>query len=234
MPLNVEFVDRAAYIPATDTLICADTHLGRDATAPVEFPLGESTRLVDRLTALLQQYDPSEFVIAGDVLHAFEQVPETTEDDIGEIIDAADAVGATTTLVAGNHDTLLSTISPAAPVDTYRISDELLIAHGDAEPVEAGESSPASMLIIGHVHPAIVIEGQRHPCYLYNPHSVPSLLVLPAFNTLAPGTTVNGATGADLPSPLIEDLDRFRPIVRDSDANDTLRFPPLGDLRDLL
>jgi hypothetical protein len=39
---------------------------------------------------------------------------------------------------------------------------------------------------------------------------------------------------ADFDSPLVTDADAFRPFVWDADAQETLRFPPLGEFRDLL
>jgi len=60
------------------------------------------------------------------------------------------------------------------------------------------------------------------------------VLVLPAFSRLAAGAVCNGASARDLRTPLVGDLDRFRPAVYDGASGETLWFPPLGEFRRLL
>ncbi len=230
--LQVRLADRAAYFPPADTLVCADLHLGRDRTAQVEFPLGERTRVPERLNTLLDQFDPGTVVFAGDLLHTFDHLPAGVEDTLGELLDLVDRAGATPVLLTGNHDSMLASIAPTSIAESYRLADDTLVVHGHAAP-DAGVLQNVSRVVIGHVHPAIVIEGQRRPCYLYNPDTDPSVFVVPAFTTLAPGTPVNEGTG-DLPSPLISRLDAFRPAVWDPAADETLWFPPLRRLRSIL
>ncbi|PSQ39866.1 metallophosphoesterase [Halobacteriales archaeon SW_12_71_31] len=60
------------------------------------------------------------------------------------------------------------------------------------------------------------------------------VLLLPAFSRLAAGVVCNGASARDLQTPLVRDLDRFRPAVYDEGDEETLWFPPLGEFRRLL
>jgi hypothetical protein len=55
---------------------------------------------------------------------------------------------------------------------------------------------------------------------------------VPAFSTFAAGLEVGTRDAVD--SPLVTDLDGVRPGVVDDDADETLWFPPLGDLRPFL
>ncbi|HKL30372.1 MAG TPA: metallophosphoesterase, partial [Natrialbaceae archaeon] len=57
------------------------------------------------------------------------------------------------------------------------------------------------------------------------------VLMLPPFNRLIRGVTVNGTHAADLQSPFVRRLEEFHPVVRDEDGDETLRFPSLGKLR---
>lgn len=227
----IEFADRAVYLPSADALVCADLHLGRDDAAPVELPLGERTRLPDRIDALLDRFNPAELVLAGDIVHAFEDIPAHVEDTLGGLIDAADAAGARPVLLEGNHDAILSSIAPLQPTSAHRLQDGTLVVHGHESPPEVDD---ITRIVFGHVHPAIVIEGRRRPCYLYDDHATPTRLVLPAFNSLAPGTPLNDAQRSDLPSPLLDRATSVRPIVRDPDADETLWFPPLASFREML
>ncbi len=228
---RVELADRAAYLPTADALVCADLHLGRDDAAPVELPLGERTRLPDRIDALLDRFDPAELVLAGDIVHAFGDVPDHVEDTLGHLIDAADAAGARPVLLEGNHDTILSSIAPVSLKSSHRLNDDTLVVHGHESPSNV---SDVDRIVFGHVHPAIVIEGRRRPCYLRDADATPTRLVLPAFNTLAPGTPLNDTRSSDLPSPLLDRTTSARPIVWDPDADETLWFPPLPSFREML
>jgi metallophosphoesterase superfamily enzyme len=67
--------------------------------------------------------------------------------------------------------------------------------------------------------------------------------VLPAFTRLAAGVAVNDMGTDAFDSPLVTDADRLAPVVvdsptdgadGDSEAGEPLRFPPLGEFRELL
>ena len=60
------------------------------------------------------------------------------------------------------------------------------------------------------------------------------VLMLPAFTRLAAGVPVNGPSARDFQSPLVTDLEGFRPIVRDEASDETLWFPPLDEFRSML
>lgn len=246
-----ECCDRAAYFPDADALVCADLHLGRDAESNVELPLGERRRVPQRIETLLERFVPDRLVVAGDVLHAFDAVSEPVAASLAAVETAAADAGVELVFVAGNHDGMLETVADAAIVDAVDLGNGTVVLHGDERPSAVAEGvgadaadsvalatdiAAADRYVIGHEHPAIVIEGQRHACYLEGPAPAPgaSVVVLPAFNRLARGTVLNGATRGDPSSPLLEDVHRFRPAVRDPDAEETLWFPPLSALQPLL
>jgi len=232
-----ELADRAAYFAGADALVCADLHLGRDAISNVEMPMGEGSRIPERVEGLLDRFDPDTVVVAGDVLHAFDSVPEGVADALAAVEDAVEDAGADLVLVAGNHDGMLDAIADCRVVDAYGVGNDTVVIHGDERPGDL-ESAPADAdrYVIGHEHPAIVIEGQRHACYLDGPlaDGDASVFVLPAFNRLARGTVLNGSRNGDPASPLLSEIRRFRPAVRDPEADETLWFPPFSELQALL
>lgn len=231
MDAHARLADRAAYLPAADAVVCADLHLGRDDQSNVELPLGERDRIPARIEALLDRFAPAEVVLAGDVLHAFDSAPEPAIDALDSIHEVAAAGDADLVVLAGNHDAMLEDVLGTAPPAAYRLADDTLVLHGDRAP-----DASAPRYVIGHDHPAIVIEGQRRPCYLRGPAADrdATVLVLPAFNELARGSPVNGTRGRALASPLVDDVDRFAPAVRDPAAEETLWFPRLGEFRAML
>jgi putative SbcD/Mre11-related phosphoesterase len=246
----IEFLDRAVFLPATGTLVLADTHVGRDEASEVEFPLGESADLEDRLTALLSACEPDEVVIAGDVLHRFDRASYGIADRLRTLTEACRDAGASPVLVAGNHDAMLDSVWDGEVHGDYRIEGvdptrpdyDALVCHGHEEPdldatddSDAGGETPGCY-VIGHDHPTIDIEGQRRPCFLFGEsvYRDRDVLMLPAFTSLAAGVEINGMRASDFQSPLIRRVNELRPVVYDADAGESLAFPELGRFRRLL
>lgn len=244
--------DRA--IRLGDTLVCADLHVGKGAASNVELPLGERDHLLDRADALLDRYGPETVVVAGDFLHSFDRVPSDVRETVRALAGRVREAGARLVVTPGNHDSMLDSVWQGPTEPEYTLSgvpnvvdtaisqegpDELngeerrtVVCHGHAEP-----AADADCYVIGHDHPAITVEGKKWHCYLYaaDAYRGAAVLVLPAFTHLAGGVSINRRRGtADLTSPLIGDLDRFRPIVRDEEADEVRAFPPLGEFRELL
>ncbi|SEW02507.1 metallophosphoesterase family protein [Halobacterium jilantaiense] len=224
----VEFARRAAYFPAADALVFADVHVGRDAASDVALPLGEHEDLLDRLRAHLDDFEPGRVVLAGDLLHVHGSVPDGVRDTVDDLRAAIEASGATLDVLEGNHDTMLDAVGVDA-VDHAELSDGTVVAHGHEPPPR-----DASRYVVGHQHPAVEIEGQRHPCFLYGPgqYAGGDVLVLPAFTRLAAGTPVESLSDGTAVSPLLADPSGYRPVV--VSEGEALGFPALGDLRGLL
>lgn len=254
---DVVLRERAAYLPAADALVVADLHIGRDEASNVRFPLGERADLAERLDTLLGHFSPDRVVLAGDVLHSFRHATDHAARILEGLAHACRDAGAEPVLLTGNHDVHLEDVWQG------KLSGELLLGDGDETPpvlVCHGHEVPAlvaresdggkpatdldpdrdrdldpNLVVCGHDHPVIDIEGTRHPCYLRGPgHGGLELLMLPAFNRLAPGVEVGGMRADDFDSPLVTDVDGLRPLVYDDSSQEILAFPPLGELRQLL
>jgi metallophosphoesterase superfamily enzyme len=253
------FRDRAIYLPRGDTLVLADLHVGRAEGSDVEFPLGEASDLADRLADLLAHFDPETVVVAGDVLHQFSRLSDRVAESFDTLVDSCRAAGARPVLVAGNHDAQLDRVWDGDVHDVWQIDlddpegdntaghettndylpDSLdgpvIVRHGHEAPPTA-EAAGAGLYLIGHDHPTIEIEGKRRPCYLYVPDAVGETpaVMLPPFNRLSAGVTVNGMSGTDFQSPFVTAANPLRPVVWDEDSDERLSFPPLGEFRRML
>lgn len=244
--------DRAVLLG--DTLVVADLHVGRGAASNVELPLGERDHLLERLSALVDRYDPETVVVAGDFLHSFDRVPSDVRETVRALSGRVRESGTRLIVTPGNHDSMLDSVWQGPTETEYTLSGipevveadsshegtiqngegdgRTVVCHGHTEP-----AADADCYVIGHDHPAITVEGRKWHCYLYaaDAYRGAAVLVLPAFTHLAGGVSINRRHGtADLSSPLVADLDRFQPIVRDEEANETRAFPPLGEFRELL
>lgn len=253
------FADRAVYLPGGDALVVADLHIGRGEASDVEFPLGEAEELSTRLRSLIDRYEPREVVFAGDVLHQFSRVSDRVAQSVAGVTDACRAGGARPVMVAGNHDAQLDRTwdgeihdrrriervtdttpdpsAPTVPAGEYapRLSYPVVVRHGHVAPPE-DEPATVGTYLIGHDHPTVEIEKVRRPCYLFQPDAVAdaNVVMLPAFNRLPAGVTVNRMSASDFQSPLLTDADAARPLVWDDDDGRVLPFPPLGEFRRLL
>lgn len=227
--MNVEYRGRSAYLPDADAVIVADLHVGRSEASAVDAPLGDHDGVIERLLDHIDAFDPEVLVVAGDVLHVHGSVPTGASRIVGDLFDRLARRDVDLVLTRGNHDTILDALDvvpDAAVTDEYRLSDETLVCHGHEPPTDS-----APRYVVGHEHPAILVEGARHPCFLVGDgvYEGGDVLVLPAFSLAARGVLVNGL--GETMSPLVGDLGHFRPIVVGSES---FEFPPLGEFVDLL
>lgn len=223
--MGITLRDRAALIE--DVLVIADLHVGYNATSNVEFPVGEGSDMIERFDALCAAFDPREVVIAGDLLHSFRTLPGPVKGTLEGLQSVAAEYDASIVVTPGNHDTLLDAIWTGETVEEYRIG-ETIITHGHVKP-----EADADRYIVGHDHPTMSIEGTRQPCYLVGDgvYDGSDVCMLPAFTRLVRGVEINGMSTADFMSPLIADADSFAPVVWDSEGDQTLEFPLLGEFR---
>ncbi|MFW6436754.1 MAG: metallophosphoesterase [Halococcoides sp.] len=228
--MTPRFRDRALYLG--ETLIVADLHLGKGANSSVEFPLGGDEATIDHVGGLLEAHEPDRLVIAGDVLDSFGSVPSGVRDAIADLRAVVTDRGVDLAVIEGNHDRLLASLWEGPLQSSVRIG-ETLVVHGDTEPAL---SSGVDRIVMGHEHPAIEIEGHKRPCFLVGErlYRGRDVIVVPAINRLLRGTTVNEMRGVDFHSPLLTAADPLRPIVYDAESGETLRFPPLGQFREML
>lgn len=225
----LSFAERAVYLPAAETLVLSDLHLGRGEASAVDAPIDAADDAVDRLDGLCERFEPATVVVAGDLLHSFSRVPRGVHETVSAIEATVDDAGAALVCTPGNHDSMLEAVFDGETADAYRLADgETAVCHGHEPPELAG-----NRYLIGHDHPALSVDGRKLPCFLYGPgvYDGADVLVLPAFSQLARGTTVNGRRARDFQSPLVADADAFHPVVRDVEGEETLWFPPLGESR---
>lgn len=224
--------DRAAYLPGANAVVIADLHLGRSRSPRVRTAIDEAVDFPGRIARLLSHFGADRLIVAGDLLDDFDTVPPGVPDRFAELRRAVADAGAELTVLRGNHDTMLGSLYEDG-IDDVATLGETVVCHGDEIPDERGTG-----YVIGHEHPAIRIEGVRHPCFLHgvDVYADADVLVLPPFSPLVRGTLFNTRDGSQCVSPLVRatPIERYRPLVPETDAGEPLTFPPLGTLREFL
>lgn len=181
--------DYCVWYRPKDVVILADMHLGLEAYLKddgISLPRFQKSEIMDRLSTILDKYDPQTLIINGDFKHEF---GKNRKEEFYEIIDVIDYIREQVDLIIirGNHDNFLKNITKKKGIVFYERSmelDTITITHGHKD------ISEFEFLIIGHEHPSIKIRDEmgafiKIPCYLFNKSK--NILVLPAFSPLSEG-----------------------------------------------
>jgi len=222
-----DFYNHALFIRRLRTCVVSDIHIGLEETLysqGLHFPLHEDRALLERFEAILDRFDPATVVLAGDIFHAFDRVGKTVQKKFLSLIRTLQKESEVV-FVRGSHDTMLPSLVSEA-LDRYDFGG-FTIVHGDQFMEDHG------FLVMGHDHPVIEIDLERFPCFLYGRKLVQGkdVIVMPAFNPLSPGVTINYAKSRNFLSPFLQraDTGRLQPIVEaDGEA---IVFPPLAEMR---
>jgi putative SbcD/Mre11-related phosphoesterase len=229
--MNIErrfcFLNGCLYIRSSGICAASDLHIGLEdelRRQGLAFPLKEEQMLSARLEEVLDAFNPSVFVLAGDIFHSFNRMDKEVRDKFESLMSKLEE-HCKVIMLRGSHDTMLS-ILRESPLERYD-ADGFTFAHGHDNIGDHGD------LVLGHEHPVIQIEMERLPCFLFGEKVIngKDLLVLPAFNPLCQGVMINHVEGRDMLSPLLKavNVDELSPIVEVQ--GEVLAFPRLRGLR---
>jgi DNA ligase-associated metallophosphoesterase len=187
---------RAAFLPATRTLLVADLHLGKAATfrkAGLAVPEGSAQADLGRLVRLVHETRAARLLILGDLFHARSGCtpPVLAEFAAARSRFAGTFVG----LVIGNHDRALGRVPPELGIDScLRTLDEppFHFVHDPATGLT--EPDRTAFTVAGHLHPRLAIAGPggerlAERCFVAEEH----LLLLPAFGSFTGGHRIDPA-----------------------------------------
>jgi DNA ligase-associated metallophosphoesterase len=171
--------EKAAFLPARQTLLAADVHIGKAVSfrqLGVPVPAGTTAETLSRLSALVERLDVRRVIFLGDFLHSARSHAPATLDAVRQWRRAhADL---SLTLIRGNHDDRAGDPPDHLGID---VVDEPL-ALGAMWLCHHPRRRPGGYVLAGHLHPCIGISGRafdhlRLPCFRFGP----GLGVLPAF-----------------------------------------------------
>jgi DNA ligase-associated metallophosphoesterase len=192
---------RAAFLPATHTLLVADLHLGKAATfrkAGIPVPEGSAQRDLARLERLIVETAARRLLILGDLFHA---AGGCTPEVFAEFAAVRQRITNTAVLlVIGNHDQRIGRLPAELGIDScIRTLDEPPFHFVHEPATSLDEPGRAAFTIGGHLHPTVSIRspsGDRiaDRCFV----AEDSLLVLPAFGSFTGGHRISPAQGLRL------------------------------------
>lgn len=189
---------RAAWMPATRTLLVADLHLGKAAAfrrAGIPVPEGSAQRDLARLVRLVQETAATRLLVLGDLFHARSGC---TERVFAEFTAARRSItGTEVVLVPGNHDRAVGRLPPDLGIDSAPPTVDEPPFHFVHEPgTPPPEPRRTCFSVAGHLHPTVSIgapSGDRvtERCFV----AETALLILPAFGSFTGGGRVEAAAG---------------------------------------
>lgn len=154
-PTKVELLPgRAAFLPASKSLIVADIHLGKAATfreRGLAVPEGSNASDLGRLKGIIDFKKPKQLVIAGDLFHSADGLSSSTIELFQEWLKNLELP---VLLTEGNHDRRSWFSRYRFPIDIspYLRLEGLTITH------DPDDLSVTEYGIAGHLHPGIRIK----------------------------------------------------------------------------
>jgi DNA ligase-associated metallophosphoesterase len=171
--------EKAAFVPASRTLLVADAHIGKAVTfraLGVPVPRGTTGETLAALSALVARTGAERIVFLGDFLHSARAHAAATIAAVTEWRERH--FGLELVLVRGNHDD-----RAGDPPRHLRIEvvDEAFAQDGFAL-CHHPRPRPSAYVLAGHIHPCVNLGGRawdrlRLPCYWFGD----DVGVLPAF-----------------------------------------------------
>jgi uncharacterized protein len=159
--LNLLLPHPAALVKAekTRTLLIADPHLGWELELQekgIHVP-SQTNKLLNKLTAIINEYTPNRLVILGDVKYTVVSHEFGEWQDIPDFFNKLSRIVGGIAVVRGNHDANLEPLLPEnvelLPA-TGAVVGDVGVFHGHKWP------SPALLgcktLVMGHLHPVVV------------------------------------------------------------------------------
>ncbi|MBS3778353.1 MAG: metallophosphoesterase [Candidatus Thermoplasmatota archaeon] len=201
----------ALFIKEKDMLVITDLHIGienelQDQGLHVSSQLPHMWYILKRL---IDDYQPKNIVILGDIKHSIPQTPFHEKKQLRSFFQQLNEL-ATIHIIPGNHD---GNIQWYLPDDVLLhesdgvLFDTLGCVHGHRWPKEAVMN--ASYLLMGHTHPTLLLQDRLkyetyESCWVKTGLNIEQakekydsfneelqIIVLPAFNPLCGGMAVN-------------------------------------------
>jgi len=197
-------------------LVIADLHIGIESELRGKGlnVTSQTSKMINRLTKICEDYWPKEIVLLGDVKH---NIPSSTIGERRDVKNFLDKIReyAKIHIIPGNHDgNIQRLLSEGLILHSSEgfVYKDIGFFHGHRWP--SNEIIQSKQLVMAHTHPTIMLTDRLNhknfePCWIktsfikdrlverYPKNSNPEILIAPAFNPLCGGIAVNkdGITG---------------------------------------
>ena len=232
---NFELTQRGVLIGSC--YIISDTHLGYSDTIREMTSEEEFIEIKNQLESAFKQHTISEVVINGDFFHTFGSPSDETQKLVRQVFRVIKRNNASITIVTGNHDTTVEEYVSNQPVLECNVVPEyskeqnniyFIATHGHKK--WQSSYGEYDLVILGHLHPVININGKKWPTYLHGSFSEYNILILPAFSSYQDGVVISDTVQTNIDFPFVrpQEFRKFKPLVYDETENTIKEFPRLS------
>jgi putative SbcD/Mre11-related phosphoesterase len=228
----------AIYFKELDLIAISDLQIGYEthlAQKGIFVPQVQIKQLIKNLREILFIKKAKRLLINGDLKHEFSKPTLQEIREIKEFLSFSKSMFKEIIIVKGNHDNYILNILEEMefPVyDPYYEEEGYCFFHGDKE-IDLPE---CKYLIIGHEQPMILLkygfDKLKVKAFLIGKFENKTLIVLPAFSTIASGSEINILSKDELLSPLLKkcNLDDFD-VYAIEEGFDTFYLGKLKEIR---
>ncbi len=178
-------------------IIISDIHIGIESyfvSNGIFFPEYQLPYLKKTIKKLASK--SKTLIINGDLKHNFKGFSIKEYNQVEEFLNYTKPLFKEIIVIKGNHDTIIEKITEKLKIS---LKNKLIIKDKNQNPylIEHGHRKikTTKNIIIGHEHPSVRISdstgtGFKIPCFLVNKTQNQTIIVLPSFSPLSPGTDI--------------------------------------------
>lgn len=200
----------ALFLKNKKILVLADLHIGIDIEL-INYGINQTEhtiKMIRHLISICEKQKPKKIIILGDIKH---NIPNTTyleRKDVKKFLNKIKNMGSIH-IVPGNHDGFIEKIAPSnIKIHSSKgfIIENIGFIHGHRWPSD--DIMNCKQIIMAHMHPCIYFKDRLNhktyePCWIktnflqkklkekYPNSKNPLVLIIPAFNELCGGISVN-------------------------------------------
>ena len=224
--------DRCLIIDDGPTAVIGDLHLGYESALEDEgmyIPRMNTRSIRTAINRILEKYEPSRFVLLGDIKHDFKRAPKECRSEVSTILktisDASEVI-----LVKGNHDNFIQNVLSDERMEVYENIDlcGFRMEHGH---VDSGKRP----VVIGHEHPSVRIPGQvgggvKLQCFVHSKDH--GIIIIPPFSPFSSGNDLSASQDAFM-SPACRSVDMGTAEIYGISELGMMRLGRLSDIGSL-
>jgi putative phosphoesterase, SbcD/Mre11-related len=195
----------AAYLEDIGAVVVSDIHLGYEevlAKNGIFLPRVQSDIIYNTVEEIMDKYNPSKFIINGDLKHEFSKNTPQEWQDVYKLLEII-SKRSEAIVVKGNHDNYVANIASKLNIKVYdKYQEGRYVFHHGHKRFRWKEFA-----IIGNEHPSVGLRDSvgsvvKIPCFLFFKDK--KLIVLPALSIFAGGSDM---LKSDIMSPVLKGVD---------------------------
>ncbi|MBU5575443.1 MAG: metallophosphoesterase [Candidatus Aenigmatarchaeota archaeon] len=194
--MKLKFVLNEPAILINKTLVIGDIHIGYEyelESYGIHIP-NQTERIIKKIEKIIKETKAKKLILLGDIKHFFKGISFNEFKDLPNFLDKL-SEKIELIIVKGNHDGNIEDLVENIKVyDASGFRDNnIYYFHGNGKPKE--DYKKCKIILMSHVHPLIKFSSGNsvmyERCWIISENKNSKLIILPAFNDLLGGVSIN-------------------------------------------